>query len=181
MKHATLVLLMLVAPGWLGAQTFPEQGHSPSGIPFELNRHYGSILLRAQVNGHPATLVLDTGCSRTILSWELLQVRPLALQRAGPFAKGSGYVGTAGWSRATLEVGPFKWPDRKVLVMDFQELSNTMKQSGRYLGPGCTQRIRICRDRFQASPGLNCLVNSQTPAETGTYVVNTRLQRYVHH
>jgi len=127
-KDGTLLVLMLVVAGWLGVQTFPEKGHSPNGIPFELNRHYGSILLRAQVNGHPATLFVDTGCSTTILSWELLQVRPLALQRADPFAKGSGYVGTAGWSKATLEIGPFKWADRKVLVMDFQEISNTMSQ-----------------------------------------------------
>jgi hypothetical protein len=44
-------------------------------------------------------------------------------------AKGSGYVGTAGWAKATVEVGTLEWPDRKVLVMNhFQEISNIMKQ-----------------------------------------------------
>ncbi len=100
-----------------------------SGIPFEVNRHFGSILIQAQVNGQPATLVVDTGSSHTILSSELLQVRPLALEHADAPAKGSGYVGTAGWAKATVEVGTFRWPDRKVLVMnDFQQISNSMKQ-----------------------------------------------------
>jgi hypothetical protein len=127
-KEWILVAVILIALGCLRAQTLPEGGDLQSGIPFEVNREYGAILIRAQVNGHPATLFLDTGSSMTILSADLLRVRPLALRHADAFAKGSGYVGTAGWSKATLEVGPFKWPDRKILVMDFQEISNTMKQ-----------------------------------------------------
>jgi hypothetical protein len=73
--------------------------------------------------------LLDTGSSNTILSSELLQVRPLALEHANAPAKGSGYVGNAGWAKATLEVGTLRWPDRKVLVMnDLQQISNSMKQ-----------------------------------------------------
>jgi hypothetical protein len=72
---------------------------------------------------------MDTGSSHTIHSSELLQVRPLGLEHAAAPAKGSGYVGTAAWARATVDVGALRWPDRKVLVMsDFQEISNSMKQ-----------------------------------------------------
>jgi len=100
-----------------------------NGITFEINGHFGSILIRAQVNGHPATLVVDTGSSHTILSSELVQVRTLALERADAPAKGSGLVGSAGWAKAAVEVGTSTWPDRRVLVMnDFQELSASMKQ-----------------------------------------------------
>lgn len=122
-------MLMLVAAGSLGAQPLPGKGEPRNGIPFEVNRHFGAILVRAQVNGQSATLLLDTGSSNTILSSELLQVRPLALEHANAPAKGSGYVGNAGWAKATLEVGTLRWPDRKVLVMnDLQQISNSMKQ-----------------------------------------------------
>lgn len=123
--HELGASLAAVVPG----QGIPEEKASHSGIPFEVNRDFGSILIQAQVNGQPATLVVDTGSSHTILSSELLQVRPLALEHADAPAKGSGYVGTAGWGKATVEVGTLRWPDRKVLVMDdFQQLSNSMKQ-----------------------------------------------------
>jgi hypothetical protein len=128
-KHGISLMLMLVAAGSLGAQTLPGEGDLRNGIPFEVNRHFGTILVRAQVNGQAATLLLDTGSSNTILSSELLQVRPLALEHANAPAKGSGYVGNAGWAKATLEVGALRWPDQKVLVMnDLQQISNSMKQ-----------------------------------------------------
>ena len=130
MKHGfffVLTWLAATAVGW--AQGLPREGDPQSGIPFEVNRNFGSILIRAQVNGKPATLVVDTGSSHTILSSELLQVRLLASEHADAPAKGTGYVGSAGWAKATVEVGALRWPDRKVLVMnDFQEISNSMKQ-----------------------------------------------------
>ena len=127
MKPAGFLALMLAATTVVWGQDI-SGGDSRSGIPFELNRLFGSILIQAQVNGHPATLVVDTGSSHTILSSDLLQVRPLALEHAYP-AKGSGYVGTAGWAKATVEVGTITWQDRRVLVMsDFQEISNSMKR-----------------------------------------------------
>ncbi len=129
MKHGISWVRMLIAAGSLALQTALAQGDPRSGIPFEVNRYFGTILIRAQVNGQPATLVLDTGSSNTILSSGLVQVRPLALEHADEPAKGSGYVGTAGWAKANLEIGTLKWVDRKVLVMnDFREISNSMKQ-----------------------------------------------------
>jgi hypothetical protein len=130
MKHGfffLLTCLVATAVGW--AQGLPTEGDPPKGIPFEVNRNFGSILIRAQVNGKPATLVVDTGSSHTILSSELLQLRPLALEHADAPTKGSGYVGSAGWAKATVEVGTITWQDRRVLVMsDFQEISNSMKR-----------------------------------------------------
>jgi len=127
MKHCVLfVLTWLAATVDGGAQGLPK---GQDGIPFEVNRNFGSILIRAQVNSQPATLVVDTGSSHTILSSELLLVRPLALEHAHAPAKGSGYVGSAGWAKATLEIGTITWSDRRVLVMsDFQDMSNSMKQ-----------------------------------------------------
>ena len=130
MKHGVvfaLIWLGATAPGW--AQGLLDASNPRIEIPFEVDHEFGAILIRAQVNGHPATLVVDTGCSHTILSSELLQVRPLALEQAPSPSKGSGLVGRGRWTKATVEVGRIKWVDRKVLVMnDFQEISNSMKQ-----------------------------------------------------
>ena len=123
------IVLILATTAVVRGQDTPGKGDPKAGIAFEVNRPFGAILVRAQVNGRPATLLVDTGSSHTILSSELLQIRPLALRRADTPAKGSGYIGSAGWAKATLEVGTRTWPDRKVLVMDdFQDLSNSMKQ-----------------------------------------------------
>jgi len=129
MKLSVSLMLLLAAVAVAPGQDISGEGYSRSGIPLEVNRYFGSILIRAQVNGHPATLLVDTGSSHTIVASELLQVRPLALEHADAPAKGSGYVGRAAWAKATIEVGTLTWRDRKVLVMnDFQELSNSMKQ-----------------------------------------------------
>ena len=121
------ILLLLVLSG--APVGWAQGANLESGIPFEINRNFGSILIRARVNGQPATLVVDTGSSHTILSSELLQVRALALQHADAPGKGSGYVGNAGWAKATVEVGTNTWRDRRVLVMDdFQDMSDSMKQ-----------------------------------------------------
>jgi hypothetical protein len=122
-----LVLTWLVATA-IGWGQGPATGGDPNtGIPFEVNRQFGSILIRAQVNGQPATLVVDTGSSHTVLSSDFLRVSPLLL--ASVPVKGSGLVGSAGWAKATMEVGAITWANRKVLVMDdFQEISKSMKQ-----------------------------------------------------
>lgn len=121
------LILGAAAVGW--GQVVPAGDNSGNGLPFELNRSFGTILIRAEVNKQPAILVLDTGSSHTILSSELLRVRSLALERADAPAKGSGYVGGAGWAKATIQIGSITWPDRRVLVMDdFRDLSNGMKQ-----------------------------------------------------
>jgi len=123
------VLLVMSATTVGLAQDPPKAVDSRSGIPFEINPDFGSILIKAQVNGQPATLIVDTGSSQTILNSELLQIRPLGLPRADAPSKGSGYVGSASWAKAQLEIGRFKWEDRRVLVMDdFQEMSNSLKQ-----------------------------------------------------
>lgn len=129
MKLRVFLTLVLGASavGW--GQDLPGWKDAPNGIPFEVNRDFGTILIRAQVNRQPATLIVDTGSSHSILSSELLRVRSLALERADAPAKVSGYVGNAGWSKATLGIGAMTWPDRRVLVMDdFRGLSNSMKQ-----------------------------------------------------
>jgi hypothetical protein len=100
-----------------------------SDIPFEMNRQFGSILIRAQVNGQPATLLVDTGSSRTILSSDFVRLSPLLLEPAPTPVKGSGLVGNAGWFKATMEVGGVSWAKREVLVMNgIRDISNSLNE-----------------------------------------------------
>jgi|SRR5215469_4798319 len=130
MKHGVLLVLMifgLTAAGW--GQDARGGDDLMSGVPFELNKNFGLILIQAEVNGQPVTLVVDTGASHTSLSSELLRVRSVAFEHANAPAKGSGFVGNAGWTKATLKIGAMTWSNRRVLVMDdFQDLSKSLKQ-----------------------------------------------------
>ena len=87
-------------------------------IPIEINREFKNILVRGKINGRLATFILDTGSSHTILSSEFLEIHPPALEQAGATAKGSGFVGKASWTKATVEIGTMVWTNRRVLVMD---------------------------------------------------------------
>jgi hypothetical protein len=98
-------------------------------IPFEMNRQFGSILIRAQVNGQPATLLVDTGSSRTILSSDFVRLSPLLLESAHTPLKGSGLVGNAASFKATMEVGGVSWTKREVLVMNgIRDISNSLNE-----------------------------------------------------
>jgi len=110
-------------------QSVLGEGSSIVEVPFEQNRQFGSILIRVKVNGEPAVLLVDTGSSHTILSADLLGVNPLFLGRASTPVKGSGLIGIAGWTAATIDLGTIKWTNRKVLAMsEFREISKSMKQ-----------------------------------------------------
>ena len=100
-----------------------------SEIPFESNRAFGLILVRVEVNGRPAVLIVDSGSSQTIISPELGDVPTRTLRENGLSGhKGSGLTGLGVFKTATLRVGPITWRDRRVIVMDMHELSKSMEQ-----------------------------------------------------
>jgi len=131
MRHRipVFVLICLSLAAVSRTQNVPAPGGPNFAIPFERNRQFGSILVQVQVNGRPAWLLVDTGSSHTILSADIVGVNPLFLARASVPVKGSGLIGTAGWGAATIELGPIRWANRRILVMEeFREISKNMKQ-----------------------------------------------------
>jgi predicted aspartyl protease len=104
--------------------------HGPAdGIPVELTSRFGLILVRLEVNGRPATLVVDTGSSHTILSTQLVQSRALTMGDDPSPRKGSGLVGRAAWIKATVKVGGTVWRDHEFLAMDnLSDISNAVGQ-----------------------------------------------------
>ncbi len=103
-------------------------GSGPVGtVPFTLARPFGLLLVRVEVDGRPATLVVDTGASHTILSRRFGQV-PIQTKNTSPL-RGSGLIGTATWVRASIRLGAHRWPDHQFLAMDdFPDISRAVGQ-----------------------------------------------------
>jgi len=131
MRHRTaifvLTLLTVTAVG--RGQSAPPRGAFDIEIPFEVNRQFGSILVRVRVNGGSAVLLVDTGSSHTIVSGNVLGLNPMLLERASAPVEGSALIGIAGWATATIDLGRIRGVNRRVLVMnEFREISKGMKQ-----------------------------------------------------
>jgi hypothetical protein len=123
-----LVLLWLPAPLKVDGASTSNHG-SDDGIPIELTSRFSLVLVRLEVNGRPATLVVDTGSSHTILSTQFLQLRGLALGADPSPSKGSGFVGRAAWIKATVHIGGEVLRDHEFLAMeDLPDISNAVGQ-----------------------------------------------------
>lgn len=92
-------------------------------VPFELNRLRDVIMIRAQVNGKPALLIQDTGATRTVLSPEILGIPSAQLKRVRFAQNGPEARGEAMWGKASLRLGEKLWRDRRVWVMNLEEIS----------------------------------------------------------
>jgi predicted aspartyl protease len=105
-----------------------SQSSNQREIPFENSRLFGLVLVKVEVNGRPAVLIVDTGANQTIISSELGDMRPSRLESAFSTSKGSGWSGTGVFATATLRVGPISWRNHRVLVMDTRDLSKSFGQ-----------------------------------------------------
>jgi predicted aspartyl protease len=106
---------------------FP-QSSNPKEIPFENSRMFGLVLVKVEVNGRPAVLIVDTGSNHTIISSELADAPASNLDNVVATSKGSGFAGAGVFTKATLKVGPITWRDHKVVVMDVRAFSKSMGQ-----------------------------------------------------
>jgi predicted aspartyl protease len=107
---------------------FPPASN-PETIPFQVNRSFGVMLIRAEVNGNPATLILDTGSNLTTISSRFVDVAIPPLRDKVSTQKGSGFSGTGVFTRASLKVGPVVWRDHRILAMDTKEISKSLGEN----------------------------------------------------
>ena len=122
-SRCTVVFALTVA---LGQGAFP---HPPAAeIPFEYSRAFGLMLIKVEVNGKPAVMVLDTGSNETIVSPRLVIVKQLSSKDAVAMAKGSGYSGAGVVATAFLTIGPLNPKNCEILVVDMSGLSKTLGQ-----------------------------------------------------
>jgi hypothetical protein len=112
----------------LGIRVFPQHSH-PVEIPFQFNRAFGLMLIRAEVNGKPAVLILDTGSNHTIIGSRFADVATPTLKDTVSSEKGSGFSGTGVFTKASLKVGSLVWRDRRILTMDMKEVSKSLGEN----------------------------------------------------
>jgi len=101
-----------------------QDQHGTFRVPFHTAN--GLILLDATVNGHPASLLLDTSASNSIVSPQAagltaVQLRALQATRAGTGAEGDAIV-----REVDLRLAERHWINRQVLVMDLSDASKRM-------------------------------------------------------
>jgi predicted aspartyl protease len=111
----------------LHVPAFP-QSSNPREIPFENSRRFGLVLIKVEVNGKLAVLIVDTASNHTIISSELADVPARNLDNVVATSKGSGFAGAGVFTRATLKVGPITWRDHKVVAMDMRAFSKSLGQ-----------------------------------------------------
>ena len=86
------------------------------------------MLIKVEVNGKPALMVLDTGSNETIVSPRLVIFKQLSSKDAVAMAKGSGYSGAGVVATASLTIGPLNPKNCEILVVDLSDLSKTLGQ-----------------------------------------------------
>ena len=127
MNSASRCSVALALTVVLGLGAFPHPPN-PVEVPFEYSRAFGLVLIRVEVNGKPAVMVLDTGSNETIVSPRLVIVKQLSSKDAVAMAKGSGYSGNGVIATAALKVGPLNPRNCQILVVDLSGLSKTLGQ-----------------------------------------------------
>jgi len=91
-------------------------------IPFRLDTDRGGIILDVNVNGRPATALLDTGAGHTVVSTGILRVA--AALKPGRFAEDRpGFWGQRMWVWIALGMGRTDLGRLHVHVMDLAEVS----------------------------------------------------------
>jgi predicted aspartyl protease len=104
------------------ASVTAAQPHRTFRIPFHTVS--GMILLDATVNGHPASLLLDTGAILSPQAAGLAAVQLRVLQQAT--SAGTGAEGEYVAREVALQLGERRWLDRRVLVMDLGDASKRL-------------------------------------------------------
>lgn len=102
---------------------------NPETIPFHVSHSFGLMLIRAEVNGNPATLILDTASNLTTISSRFVDVATPPLGDKVSTQKGSGFSGTGVFTRASLKVGPVVWRGHRILAMDTKKISKSLGEN----------------------------------------------------
>jgi len=88
----------------------------------------GQLLIKSQINGLPAMLVLDSGASVTVLDRSALKTFSLSTPEETRIpAFGIGAVSTAAVaSVGSLVIGPLQFENRPTLLVDLSQLTTVM-------------------------------------------------------
>jgi hypothetical protein len=98
-----------------------------SYVPFERIPARDTILIRAEVNGRAAALILDTGATYTIVEPRLVSLPRETAGEATPLP-GIGISGEGIWAAATIRIGSKTWRRQRVLAMSLEAVSRAYRR-----------------------------------------------------
>lgn len=101
---------------------------APFELPFELDPQHSAILIAAEVNGKPVTLILDTGATQTILDAAVVGLSNVDLKMSRFAGSGPGLHGEAMWAEARLKLGSRTWHDQRVVAMNLSALASRYRR-----------------------------------------------------
>lgn len=111
-----LILLLLPLPNFARPEV--------ATVPFRTAQTF--ILVQAKVNGNPATLLLDTGANRTIVSIKIYGTAQFTLQRMRQNSNGPGHVGESVRLTADVALANRVWVGQPVSVMNLEDLKQEL-------------------------------------------------------
>jgi hypothetical protein len=124
-SRCTLAFALAVA----GIIPASSRSLNPESIPFQVSHSFGLMLIRAEVNGNAAILILDTGSNHTIISSRFVDVATPPLKDTVASEKGSGLSGRGVFTKASLKVGSLVLRDHPILAMDMKEVSKSFGEN----------------------------------------------------
>lgn len=109
------------------------------------------IIVEGKVNGNPATLLLDTGANRTIISARSYGNARFDLQRMPRRNGGAGFNGYSLRRLADVELAENVWTAQQVSVMDLDELKQMLHMDfDGLLGQDFLRQFRSVRIDYRA-------------------------------
>jgi hypothetical protein len=113
-----LLLLFLLTP-------LPNRAHSNTlRIPFRTVR--SMILIEAEVNGEPVTLLMDTGATSTVINAQSYRATYFPLRAAQRNTKSAGIVGESISVRLDLRLANHRWVGQPVTIMNLDDLNRLL-------------------------------------------------------
>lgn len=131
-------ILALLAAAWLAVFGFAESGAAKpvvryakpaEALSFELFRG-NRIFFQGSVNGHPASILLDSGADHTVIDAAFAKRIGLAEGRVQEVRGAGGTIKAARGSNVAVSAGPFRLEGASVLLIDLGDIS---RQLGRPL------------------------------------------------
>jgi gag-polyprotein putative aspartyl protease len=141
-RLVALVFLFLLPP--------PNRAR-PTSLHIPFRTAQSMILVDGKVNGNPATLLLDTGANRTIISGKAYGNVQFRLQQLRHNSHGAGVSGGSIPQHADLVLGEHAWVAQRVSVMDLDELNEMLKlHFDGLLGQDILRQFRSVRIDYHA-------------------------------
>jgi hypothetical protein len=100
-----------------------------SGVALISDAKTGTILVRAELNQRPVTMILDTGASHSMFDARAFGLSPQQLQMARMKSRGLGLDADVVWQTADFQIADLQWDQKPIEIADLSTLSKIYKRT----------------------------------------------------